>query len=191
MKFSLVICFKRSRVLLWVSQWKLHAEELYFPVPGSCWQSQCEMLLGMPASLGGFFHRSTACFWCGISTGSASPSKSPWFDALRHHILLVPGYWHWVCGCSLLFGSEFLNWAATAVLILCQKLCQSHGELVCKGMLNPWFKGGLKQAGDHHQHPWSDFVTAAWMQLLFFVCSTFLRKWNWLILLISLGVSWP
>lgn len=56
MKVSLVICFKQSRVLLWVLRWKLRAKELYFPVPANCWWRQREMrwLLGMPASPGAF-----------------------------------------------------------------------------------------------------------------------------------------
>lgn len=110
MKVSLVICFKGSIALLWVSRWKLRAEELDFPVPASHWQRKHKMqqLLGVPASLGAF---STGLqpVWCGISTGSATPSGTPWSDASRHQMLSVPGYWHQHWGCSFLFGSEFLN----------------------------------------------------------------------------------
>lgn len=101
MNFSLVICFKQSRVLLWVSQWKLHAEELYFPAPGSRWQRQCEMLLGMPASLGGFFCRSTAFLvwdqrWLSqpiqgtlVQCSEASHAFGAWILALKLWVLIA------------------------------------------------------------------------------------------------------
>lgn len=94
----------------------------------------------------GAFFVGLQLFWCGINTGSASPSKTPWADALRHHMLLVPGYWCWNCGCSLLCGSEFLNWAATAVLMLLMwEIVSEAAEVVCKGVLNLWFQGGLSR----------------------------------------------
>lgn len=121
---------------LWVWRWKLRVEELYFPVPGSHWQHEMRWLLGLPASPGAF-SISLQWFWGGICIGSATPSETPWSDALRHQMLSLPRYWHQHCGCLLLFGSEFLNSATKAVLILFmwEGVCWRRGEFVCKGIL--------------------------------------------------------
>lgn len=191
MKFSLVICFKQSGVLLCVSQWKLHAEELYFPVPWGRWQRQCEMLLGMPAFLGGFFCRSTAFF--GVESALARPAHprhpglmlwgitfSAWILALRLWVLVA--FWEWV--------PELSSHSSSGVVYVgnCVGVMES---LSAKEFLAHDLKVGL--AGRWPAPAPLKWLCKCCLNAAPFLCVQHISKEMKLrlILLISLGVSWP